>query len=130
MGYSPKVIRLLSNCYSFHFFHHEDLEIIWINLWVQGHGFLQLCQWYVDFNPILDTPWNFLVWMKLPHLPLEYWTWEAFSVIGNIVGCFSYMDPHILGSHDKRMGWVLVEVKFDGGVPKDIILEWNSWRVS
>jgi len=83
--------------YSFHFLSEDDLRIIAERPWVKDRGFLAMYAWYVGFNPLKQMPKNKLIWVKLPGLPLEFWTKDVFTDIRNAIGKFIYVDPGIWG---------------------------------
>lgn len=64
--------------------------------------------------------------MKFPGLPLEFWTLKALAAIGNSIGRTKYIDRSILGSSDKRIAWILVELDYSGGLPGDVDLVWGQ----
>lgn len=49
---------------------------------------------------------------QLHSLPLEFWTKQVFTDIGNAIGKFICIDPRFLGSRDKRIAWVRIEKYF------------------
>lgn len=61
--------------------------------WVKGCSFLALHSWYKGFNHLKQTPKNKLIWVKLPGLPIEFWTKEGFTDIRNTIGKFVYVNP-------------------------------------
>lgn len=79
----------------------EDVEKIVKIPRVQGRSFLHLHKWYIGFNPLLDMPKNEIVWVKLPGLPLEFWTTKTLKEIGNAIGRFIYIYPKVVGARDK-----------------------------
>ena len=89
---------------------------------------MQLILWYLGFNPVMEAPKSCSVRVKLPGLPLEFWTHKALRAIGNSIGSTKYIDPGIVGASDKRIAWLLVEVDFAGGLPGDVDLLWNQRR--
>lgn len=89
---------------------------------------MQLIPWYLGFNPIMEAPRSRIVWVKLPGLPLEFWTLRALKQIGDSIGTTKYIDPNIIGVADKRIAWLLVEVEFVGGLPGDVDLLWGNRR--
>lgn len=97
IGYTPIIYRLIKEWYSFHFLKDSDLDIILKNPWVYGRSFLALSRWYIGFDPLRNTASNFLIWVKLPNLPLELWSEESLSKIGNLIGKFVYVDPWCIG---------------------------------
>ena len=128
VGYASNVSLLLNNWYSIHLMNEKDVALIVNKTWVHGKSFLQLLPWYLGFNPIMEAPKNRTVWVKLPGLPLEFWTDKAIRAIGNSIGCTKYIDSSMLEASDKRIPWLLVEVVFSGGLPGDVDLVWGSRR--
>lgn len=74
LGYVSKINILMNAWFWIHFLQLEDTENIFRIPWVRGKQFLQLHKWYIGFNPSLDTPKNEIIWVKLPDLPLAFWT--------------------------------------------------------
>jgi len=88
--------------------------------------FLVLHKWYIGYNPRKNTPSNNLIWVKLLVLPIELWTRETLSDIGNAIGKFVYVDPKCLGAKYKRVVWILIEKEYRGGFPDHIELLWGN----
>ena len=63
-----------------------------------------------------------MIWVKLLGLPLEFWTLKTLRAIGNSIGMTKYLDPRCIGTADKWIAWILVEVSFQGGLPSDVDL--------
>jgi hypothetical protein len=89
----------------------------------EGVVLFLLGQWYIGFNPLLDTPCNNLVWVKLPVLLLEFWMRWDFEEISNFCWYFVYLEPCCFGAQDKRLAWILVEINLAGGILENINLE-------
>jgi len=70
LGYSTNVSILMNAWFSIHFLHMDDADKILKIPQVRGRSFLQLHKWYIGFNPLLDTPKNDIIWVKLMGLPL------------------------------------------------------------
>lgn len=117
LGYTPTIVRLMRDWYSFHFLEVKDLYIIWGLPWVHGRSFLALHRWFIGFDPLRNTPQYNFIWVKLPVVPLELWTKESLSFIGNAIGEFVFVDPSCLGARDKRVAWILIERDYRGGFP-------------
>ena len=66
-------------------------------MWVRGRSYLQLVPWYLGFNPVMEAPRSRIVWVKIPGLPLEFWTLKALKQIGDSIGTTKYIDPSIIG---------------------------------
>lgn len=120
IDYTPIVARLLKEWYCFHFLSTNDLEAIQNHPWVYGRSFLALRKWYMGYNLLENTPINNLIWVKLPGLPLELWSKETLTKIGNAIGRCVYVDPRCLGGKDKCVAWILIEKAYRGGFPDHI----------
>ena len=130
IGYVPIISRLMKDWYSFHFQNSADLEFIFQRPWVAGRSFLALSKWYLGFDPLKNTLSNCMIWAKLPNLPLELWTIETLTEIGNSIGKFIYADPWCRGEKDKRIAWVLIEKPYKGAYPDHMIIEWEGGTIS
>ena len=64
----------------------------------------------MGINTLHSTLRNQFVWMKLPGLPLEFWTKWVFAEIGDSIGYFFYVDPKLMGMVENRVTWILVEM--------------------
>lgn len=125
LSYLPKMSRFVNDWFSFHFLHQDDLQQIRQLPWVWGRNFLFLHNWYVGFNPLWNTLKKNFVQVKLPGLPLEFWTHRVLSEIENSIGHFIYVDPKCLGPSDKCVACILVELGFSGVLPGQIDLAWD-----
>ena len=130
IGYVPVISRLMKDWYSFHFQKSSDLEFIIQRPWVSSRSFLALSRWYLGFDPLKNTPSNCMIWVKLPNLPLELWTIETLSKIGNSIGKFIYVDPWCRGEKDKRIAWILIEKPYKGGYPNHIVIAWEGAKIN
>lgn len=129
LGYTPIISLMMKDWYSFHFLKEKDLEVILGKPWVKGRSFLYLSRWYMGFDPLKNTPSNSLIWAKLPNLPLELWSSETLSEIGNSIGKFIYVDPWCRGERDKRIAWILIDKPFKGTYPEYIDILWEGLQI-
>lgn len=129
IGYTPIISRLMKEWYCFHFLKASDLEAVFKSPWVCGRRFLALFRWYIGLDPLKNTPTNNLIWVKLPNLPLEMWSMESLTEIGNSIDKFVYVDPLCKGENDKRITWILIEKVYKGGHPDHIEIAWVQCRI-
>lgn len=133
IGYTLIISRLMKDWLSFHFQKASDLELILNRPWVYGRSFLSLSRWFMGFDPLKNTPKNTpshsMIWVKLPNLPLELWTTETLTMIGDAVGKFIYVDPWVRGEKDKRIAWILIERPYKGGYPDQIEILWEGLKI-
>lgn len=128
LGYIPIIAKLMKDC--FHFLSVGDLDIIQNLPWVYGKSFLALYKWYIGYNPLKKTPSNNLIWVKLLGLPLELWSKETLTKIGNAIGRCVYVDPKCLGEKDKHVAWILIEKAYRGGFLDHIELSWRDLKIN
>lgn len=126
IGYTPIIAKLLKEWFCFHFLSAENRDAILNLQWVCGRSFLSLHRWYLGFNPLSNTLSNNLIWLKLPGLPLDFWTPDTLSEIGNAVGRSVYVDPWCRAEKYKRVAWILIERSFRGGFPEHIDICWRD----
>jgi hypothetical protein len=85
---------------------------------------LYLNKWTPDFNPLVDTPKEVPVWVRLPNLPLHCWDFESLQRIGNGVGKF-------IDKADNKGQYtcarICVEVDLEAGLPEAVKLTVGSW---
>jgi hypothetical protein len=85
---------------------------------------LYLNQWTLDFDPSQDVPSVVLVWVRLPHLPLQSWNPKSLEVIGNKLG--KYIDsPRRRDQYSCAR--ICVEVDLEEGLPESIKLTVVHW---
>ena len=126
ISYVPIISRLMKDWYSFHFQTSSDLDFILQQPWVSGRSFLALTRWFLGFDPLKNIPSNYMIWAKLPNLPLELWTEETLTEIGNSIDKFVYADPWCRGEKDKRIAWILIEKPYKGAYPDYMIIDWEG----
>lgn len=128
LRYSPKASMLLNNWFSIHFMKEEDISKIIQRTWVRDKSFMHLVPWYLGFNLIMEALKRKVIWVKLSGLPLEFWTLKALRAIGESIDCTKYIYHRIIGTTEKRIAWLLVEVNFKGGLLGDVDLVWGQRR--
>jgi hypothetical protein len=66
---------------------------------------------------------SILIWIKLMHLPMEFWTPTCLSYVASGVGKPLYADS--IKGDQTRLGFarVFVEVHFDSTFPKEIVIK-------
>jgi hypothetical protein len=109
----------------FEFISEEDRDLIFRNgPYFMGSQGLYLNKWTPDFDPMLDTPKEVPVWVRLPNLPLHCWDSESLQRIGNGVG--RYIDRA-----DNRGQYscarICVEVDLEAGLPEAVKLSIGTW---
>jgi hypothetical protein len=109
----------------FEFISEEDRDLIFRNgPYFMGTQGLYLNKWTPDFDPLVDTPKEVSVWVRLPNLPMHCWDFESLQRIGNGVGRF-------IDRADNKGQYtcarICVEVDLEAGLPEAVKLTVGSW---
>ncbi|XP_062170376.1 uncharacterized protein LOC133876108 [Alnus glutinosa] len=97
--------------------------------------------WHVSNKPLILRKWqpgmqllklnlsSVLVWVKIMHLPIEYWTPKGLSYVASGIGNPIFADKVI--EERKRLGFarVLVEIDVDSTCPKELTICRNNGAV-
>jgi hypothetical protein len=60
--------------------------------WFWGRSGLSMQRWFLEFNPLTMTAMTTLVWVRLPNLPLHFYTPAFLLTLGNVLGKFIKID--------------------------------------
>jgi hypothetical protein len=127
LGYAPEVIELSRNWFAFNFLQPEHAK------WVLGKN------WSVNFSPLLLKPWSPLfdasrekldkipVWVRLPALPLQFWSLDYFKAIGNFLGDFLEADLSFEETKQRKIARILVNLNVREGLGEEIDLSWGNY---
>ena len=86
---------------------------------------LYLNRWDPDFDPAIDVPKAVPVWVRLPNLPIHYWTTSSLQAIGNKLGtCIHKAHP----KDNYSCARICVEVDLEAGLPEAIKLVIGEWH--
>jgi hypothetical protein len=67
-----------------------------------------------------------LVWVRLPALPLQFWTLDYFKAIGNFLGEFLEADLSFEETKQRKVARILVNLNVREGLGEEIDLSWGS----
>lgn len=56
--------------------------------WFWGTMDLTLFTWNARFDPMREIIHTLVLWVKIPHLPSEFWEPKIFKIIGDSLGTF------------------------------------------
>lgn len=94
--------------------------------WHFKHALVLLKRWTPLFDPETEQIGIGPVWIRLPGLPLQYWSEEIFRRIGNAIGTYMEYDKCYL--HTGMMAYTRVLIKLDtrGGLQEFITIQWRD----
>jgi len=109
----------------FEFSSKEDKDLIFQNgpYFMCSQG-LYLNKWTPDFDPAVDVPKAFPVWVRLPNLPVHCWNWSSLRHIGNTLGKFI---DRANNKDQYDCARICVEVDLEVGLPEAIKIKVGSW---
>lgn len=110
--------------YTFHFETKEDRDLIFGPYFMDTRG-LYLNRWTPDFDPKMDIPNVFPVWVRLPHLPLHCWGDDSIKAIGNAVR--KYIDRCEPKENMHACARICVEVDLGKGLPEANKIKVDQW---
>ena len=123
LGYVPKYITLTYGWFSLVFKMPEDVEVILGSFLDFVGGSLMLKHWRTGFDPVKEYFSCRHVWVCLPSLSLNLWNRLALTSIQNLLGRFLKVEESLLGTTDKRMAQVLVDIDVSIGLMETMEIE-------
>jgi hypothetical protein len=123
LRYVPKFITLTYGWFSLVFKMPEDVEVILGSFLDFVGGSLMLKHWRTGFDPAKEYFSCRHVWVCLPSLSLNLWNHSALTAIQNLLGRFLKVEESLLGTTDKRMAQVLVDIDVSIGLMETMEIE-------
>ncbi|KAH9295953.1 hypothetical protein KI387_039541 [Taxus chinensis] len=110
----------------------RDKEVIDKKLWALQSHYLVLKPWFPAFNPITESFACKPVWIRMPHLPLQFWDRTCLTAIGNTLGHTLFIDPQTTGFTHTTFARILVELDTSKNLPANIelIVQNRTWTQS
>lgn len=106
----------------------------------EGHSDLVLAKyWHIEMAPVLLKRWSPLfdpereqigagpLWVRLPGLPLQYWSEEVLTRIGNALGTSLDHDRSYVETKKRTLARVLVHLDTRDGLEEKITLQWGKY---
>ncbi|XP_057803410.1 uncharacterized protein LOC131018720 [Salvia miltiorrhiza] len=116
-----KLIPMSKGFYTIKFTTAEDkLNAKRKSSWNLASGTLRLRDWVRNFDPYKEISSICQVWMRIYYLPVEYWTKEIISSIGNSVGVPIKVDGVTADGDVGHFARVLVEVDLALPLPDSV----------
>ena len=87
---------------------------------------LFLRPWKERFNPDKENLTIALVWIKMYYLPMEYWTEEILTDIGNTLGNFVKVSEQIRKRRSTSYARICIYLDISQDIPDEIDLTWED----
>jgi hypothetical protein len=122
LGYAPKSLVLAKCWMAWTFRSTMDTQKILTGNWSFGAQSLFLKKRFVDFDATSKRVDISPVWVRIPGLPLIFWSEEVFREIRNTIGFFYGADRSYISSGYMGMTRILVGIKLSEGISEDITI--------
>jgi hypothetical protein len=94
--------------------------------WFWGRSGLSMQRWFPDFNPLTMTAMTTPVWVRLPNLPLHFYSSSFLPTLGNALGRFIKIDTDRIAKGFVTFARICVEIDLSQGLPDRILIDWGD----
>jgi hypothetical protein len=94
--------------------------------WFWGRSGLSMQKWFPDFNPLTMIAMTTPVWVRLPNLPLHFYTPYFLPTLGNALGRFIKLDTDQISKGFITFACICVEIDLSQGLPDRILIDWTE----
>ncbi|XP_061351945.1 uncharacterized protein LOC133296918 [Gastrolobium bilobum] len=104
----------LDNCHLLFRFHNDEdyAHVLHEDPWIVLDHYVIIQRWHPLFDPYEDEVCKLAVWLRIPGLPLEFYSSSHLKRIGSIFGKTLKVDKNSLRNIDGESGEVTVRVKY------------------
>ena len=85
--------------------------------------------WHPLFDASRERVNSVPLWVRLPGLPLHYWTEEHLRGIGNTIGDFLEADLSFFKTNHRRVARILVMINIRDGLAESLNLRWGRFDI-
>jgi len=90
-------------------------------------GFLRLFVWTKEFVPSTMKSTKIQAWVRIYHLPLEYWRPKALFSIARGIGTHLSLDDHTMRNNRGLFARVLVDIYLLSPLPDEFFIEGSDF---
>lgn len=123
----PEVHVLPRGWFSLHFTKEDYTDLVLAKYWHIETTSVLLKRWSPLFDPEREQIGAGPLWVRLPGLPLQYWSEEALIKIGNALGTYLDHDRTYVESKKQTLARVLVHLDTREGLEEKITLKWGKY---
>ncbi|GKU90597.1 hypothetical protein SLEP1_g4576 [Rubroshorea leprosula] len=98
--------------------------------WFIGGRFLSVRHWVPNFRPEMATPSTTAIWLRLPQLPIEFFTQDILQRIGNSLGSLLRIDATTLAGSRGRFARLCVEFNLQQPLPPSLVIDGFSQKIA
>lgn len=123
----PEVQSLARGWFALHFSKAEYTDLILAKYWHIEMTPVLLKRW----SPLFDPEWEQIgagpIWVRLPGLPLQFWSEAVFIKIGNALGTYLEYDKTYVQTKKRALARILVHLDTREGLEEKITLKWRHY---
>lgn len=120
-------VALCLNWFAFNFLSIEHALWVLNRNWSWDHCPVLLKPWHPMFNASRERLDIVPFWVRLPGIPLHYWSERHFRGIGNILGTYLEGDYSSHYTKQKKVARILVSLNVREGLVEDMKLSWGPY---
>jgi len=123
----PEVQALPRGWFALHFAKENYTDLVLARYWHIEMAPVLLKRWSPLFDPEREQIGAGLLWVRLPGLPLQYWSEEVFMRIGNALGSYLDHERTFVESRNRTLACILVYLDTHEGLEEKITLHWGKF---
>lgn len=120
----PFVQTFVRGWFAFRFARADHTNWVLSSFWHFEHAPVLLKRWTPLFDPATEQIGIGPVWIRLPDLPLQYWSEDIFRRIGNAIGGFMDYDKSYLHTGMMAYARLLINLDTRGGLQEYVTIQW------
>jgi len=122
----PFVQTFVRGWFALRFVHADHTNWVLSSFWHFEHAPVLLKHWTPLFDPEIEQIGIGPVWIRLPGIPLQYWSEDIFRRIGNAIGTFMDYDKSYQQTGMMAYARLLINLDTRGGIQEYITIQWRD----
>jgi hypothetical protein len=130
LGYMPKFYVLVGRCMGFILHLEEDVKKIMDTCWQWDSSMMFIKKWTPLFDALSERMDLKPSWVNILGLPVEFWSYEVFKEMGNLLGSFCEADMSFDETETMSITRILVGIDLREGPTSKLVLQKESIWIS
>jgi len=123
----PVVQTFVRGWFALRFARADHTNWVLSSFWHFEHAPVLLKRWTPIFDPATEQIGIGPVWIRLPGLPLQFWSEDIFRRIGNAIGVYMDYDKSYLHTGMMAYARLLINLDTRGGLQEYITIQWREF---
>jgi hypothetical protein len=94
--------------------------------WLWGRYGISMHRWFPEFNPLTMTSLTTSVLVRLPNLPLHFYTPYFLLTLGNVLGKFININKYWITKGFVTFFFICIEINLIQGILDRILIDWDE----